>query len=133
MTAAMAASFSSHRVWNYRYNVRDPTKIANGMGVSHILDLPAIFGIGGTNEPTYSYASSNAKIVPITMNYYLSFIRVLDPNIYRYKDAPEWQPWGPGAGQRLRLQTNSTEMEAIPSLEIEHCSMWKSFAADMQQ
>lgn len=133
MSAAMAASFSSHRVWNYRYNVRDPTKIANGMGVPHIFDLPAIFGIGGTNEPTYSYASSNAKIVPITMNYYLSFIKVLDPNIYRYKDAPEWQSWGSEAGQRLRLETNSTEMEAIPSLEVERCSMWKNFAADMQQ
>ncbi|KAJ5209342.1 Carboxylesterase type B [Penicillium cf. viridicatum] len=132
MTAAMAKSSSSHRVWNYRYNIRDTTKIANGMGVSHVFDLPAIFGIGETNQPTYSYASSNAKIVPITMNYYLSFIKVLDPNIYRYKDAPEWQPWGSGSGQRLRLETNSTEMEAIPSLESERCSMWKDFAADMQ-
>ncbi|KGO42391.1 Carboxylesterase, type B [Penicillium expansum] len=133
MTAAMAKSFSFHRIWNYRYNVRDPTKIANGMGVSHIFDLPAIFGIGETNQPTYSYASSNAKIVPITMNYYLSFIRVLDPNIYRYKGAPEWQPWGSGAGQRLRLQTNSTEMESIPQVEVERCSVWKNFTANMQQ
>ncbi|KAG0159700.1 hypothetical protein PDIDSM_7223 [Penicillium digitatum] len=131
MTAAMAKS--SYFAWNYRYNVRDPTKIANGMGVFHIFDLPAIFGIGETNQPTYSYASSNAKIVPITMNYYLSFIRVLDPNIFRFRDAPEWQPWGSGAGQRLRLQTNSTEMEPIPRLEVERCSMWKDFAADMQQ
>ncbi|KAJ6152235.1 hypothetical protein N7497_006554 [Penicillium chrysogenum] len=111
MTAAMAGSFSSDLTWNYRYNVRDPTNIANGMGVPHV---------------------SNAKIVPVTMHYYLSFIRFLDPNICRYKDAPEWQPWGSGAGRRLKLQTNSTEMESIPRLEVERCSMWKDFAADMQ-
>ncbi|OQD98597.1 hypothetical protein PENVUL_c070G06835 [Penicillium vulpinum] len=133
MAAAMAKSFSPHRVWNYRYNVRDATKIANGMGVPHVFDLPAIFGVGETNEPTYSYASFNAKIVTITMDYYLSFIKALNPNIYRYKDSPEWQAWGIGAGQRLKLQTNSTEMELIPRLEVERCSMWKDFAAAMQQ
>ncbi|CAG8891934.1 unnamed protein product [Penicillium egyptiacum] len=132
MSAAMARSFSSDVVWNYRYNVRDPTEIANGMGVPHVFDLPAIFGVGKTNEPTVSYASSNAKIVPVTMHYYLSFIRVLDLNTYRYEDAPEWQPWGSEAGHRLKLQTNSTRMESVPRLEVERCSMWKDFAADMQ-
>ncbi|CAG7945150.1 unnamed protein product [Penicillium nalgiovense] len=132
MTAAMAGSFSSDLAWNYRYNVRDPTNIANGMGVPHMFDLRAIFGVGNTNEPPLSYASSNAEIVPVTMHYYLSFIRFLNPNIRRYKDAPEWQPWGSGAGRRLKLQTNSTEMESIPRLEVERCSMWKDFAADMQ-
>jgi hypothetical protein len=33
--------FSSDLTWNYRYNVRDPTNIANGMGVPHVFDLPA--------------------------------------------------------------------------------------------
>ncbi|KAJ6188095.1 hypothetical protein N7519_003003 [Penicillium mononematosum] len=79
MTAAMAGSFSSDLAWNYRYNVRDPTNIANGMGVPHVFDLPAIFGVGKTNEPALSYASSNAKIVPVTMHYYLSFVRFLNP------------------------------------------------------
>jgi carboxylesterase type B len=75
MTAAMAGSFSSDLAWNYRYNVRDPTNNANGMGVPHVFVLPAIFGVGKTNEPTLSYASSNANIVPVTMHYYLSFTR----------------------------------------------------------
>jgi carboxylesterase type B len=132
MTAAMAGSFSSDIAWNYRYNVRDPTNIANGMGVPHVFVLPAIFGVGKTNEPILSYASSNTNIVPVTMHYYLSFTRFLNPNICRYKDAPEWQPWGSEAGRRLKLQTNWTEMESIPHLEVERCSMWKDFAPDMQ-
>ncbi|KAJ5486784.1 hypothetical protein N7530_001084 [Penicillium desertorum] len=92
MTAARAGSFSSDLAWNYRYNVRDTTNIANGMGVPHV---------------------SNTNIVPVTMHYYLSFTRFLNPNICRYKDAPEWP------GRRLKLQTSSTEMESIPRLEVE--------------
>jgi carboxylesterase type B len=132
MAASMAGVFSPHQVWNYRFNVRDPTEIGNGMGVPHVFDLPAIFGIGETNEPTYSYANSNAGIIPITMDYYLSFVKVLDPNVYRNKDAPDWQPWGSGTGERLKLQTNMTQMETVPQSQIERCLMWKEFAADMQ-
>jgi acetylcholinesterase len=132
MAATVAKAFSSRQVWSYRFNVRDPTEIANGMGVPHIFDMPAIFGIGETNEPTDSYANSNANIVPITMDYYLSFVKALDPNVYRNKDAPQWQPWGSEAGERLKLQTNSTQMESVPRFQIECCSMWKKFAADME-
>lgn len=132
MAAAMAKVFSSDQVWNYRFNVRDPTEIANGMGVPHVFDLPAIFGVGETNEPTYSYANSNAQIIPITMDYFLSFIKTLNPNVFRNKNAPEWQPWGSSTGQRLKLQTNSTQMESVPQLQIDRCSMWKGLAASMQ-
>lgn len=132
MAASMAKVFSSDQVWNYRFNVRDPTEIANGMGVPHVFDLPAIFGVGETNEPTYSYANSNAQIIPITMDYFLSFIKTLNPNVFRNKNAPEWQPWGSTTGQRLKLQTNSTQMESVPQLQIDRCSMWKGLAASMQ-
>lgn len=133
MSAAMATSLSPHHVWNYRFNVQDPTNIANGMGVPHVFDLPAIFGIGETNQATYSYDSSNADIVPITMGYYLSFIKALNPNMHRHKDAPEWEPWGSGIGQRLKIQTNSTHMEDLPRSESERCLMWKKFSTNMQQ
>ncbi|OQD82165.1 hypothetical protein PENANT_c023G06290 [Penicillium antarcticum] len=130
MAAAMAKK--SSRVWNYRFNVRDPTEIANGMGVPHVFDLPAIFGIGETNEPTYSYANSNSKIVPVTMDYYISFIKALDPNVYRNQEAPEWLSWGSGTGQRLRLQTNATQMEDLPRAQLDRCSMWERLAKDME-
>ncbi|KAJ5101233.1 hypothetical protein NUU61_003455 [Penicillium alfredii] len=132
MATNMARHFSSSQVWNYRFNVRDPTEVANGMGVPHVFDLPAIFGVGQTNMPAYSYANSNADIVPITMDYYLSFIKALNPNTHRNSIAPEWHAWGSGAGQRLKLQTNATAMEKVPQTQLEHCSMWKTFAADME-
>lgn len=133
MSASMAKWFSTGKVWNYRFNVRDPTEIAAGRGVPHIFDLPAIFGVGSTNEPAQSYATTNSGIIPITMNYYISFIKSLDPNTLRNENAPEWQPWGNGTGQRLKLQTNATEMEPVPKDQVERCSMWKMLAADMQQ
>lgn len=132
MAASMSKHFSSDKVWNYRFNVRDPTEIAAGKGVPHVLDLPAIFGLGQTNSPSLSFANVNEKIVPITMDYYLSFIKTLDPNTLRNQDAPEWNSWGNGTGQRLKLQTNKTEMEAVPQPQIERCAMWKRFADDME-
>lgn len=132
MAASMSRYFSSGKVWNYRYNVRDPTNIANGMGVPHVFDLPAIFGLGQTDEPAYSYATINAAIVPITMDYYLSFIKALNPNTFRNENAPVWQSWGNGTGQRLKLQTNSTEMEEVPQAQVERCKLWQKFAGAME-
>lgn len=132
MAARMSHYFSSDKVWNYRFNVQDPTEIATGKGVPHVFDLPAIFGIGETNEPTYSYVNTNSAIIPITMDYYLSFIKALDPNEYRNKNAPVWSSWGNGQGQRLKLQTNSTEMEKVPGRQVERCAMWMKLAPAME-
>ncbi|OQD75838.1 hypothetical protein PENDEC_c006G02719 [Penicillium decumbens] len=132
MAASMSRYFSSDRVWNYRFNVQDPTEIADGMGVPHVFDLPAIFGVGDTNEPTYFYANTNAAIIPITMDYYLSFMKALDPNKYRNETAPLWGPWGNDQGQRLKLQTNSTTMEEVPKEQTERCAMWMEFSAAME-
>ncbi|KAJ5584015.1 uncharacterized protein N7459_003815 [Penicillium hispanicum] len=132
MAATMAQHFSPNKVWNYRFNVRDPTEVAAGLGVPHVFDLPAIFGVGDTNEPTYSYGDINTAIIPITMDYYLSFIKGLDPNVFRNEKAPVWTSWGDGTGQRLKLQTNSTQMETVPKDQTERCSMWQTLAADME-
>ncbi|KAJ5151585.1 hypothetical protein N7492_009880 [Penicillium capsulatum] len=132
MSASMAQHFSADKVWNYRFNVRDPSEVAAGKGVPHVFDLPAIFGVSSTNEPTESYATINRAIIPITMNYFLSFVKSLDPNKHRDKKAPEWKSWGKGTGQRLKLQTNATEMEDVPKDQLERCSMWNTLAAAMQ-
>ncbi|KAJ5110546.1 hypothetical protein N7532_001081 [Penicillium argentinense] len=132
MTASMASYFSSDKVWNYRFNIQDPTNIAAGKGVPHVLDLPAIFGLGQTNSPSLSFANINQMIIPITMDYYLSFIKTLNPNTLRNANAPVWETWGNGTGQRLKLQTNKTEMEEVPRAQRERCTMWKKFAADLE-
>jgi carboxylesterase type B len=132
MAASMSKHFSPDQVWNYRFNVRDPAEAANGMGVPHVFEIPSIFGLGQTNENEYSFATINANIIPVTMNYYLSFIQELNPNALRLPRAPIWDPWGSGTPQRLKLQTNSSEMEAVPREQLERCSMWAKFSAAMQ-
>lgn len=132
MTATMSKHFDSSKVWNYRFNVQDKTQIEAGKGVPHVLDLVAIFGLQSTNTPALSFANTNSDTVPITMDYYLSFIKTLDPNTLRNKDAPEWDNWGNGTGQRLKLQTNKTEMEPVPKAQIERCRMWKGLADTME-
>ncbi|KAJ5691794.1 hypothetical protein N7462_001217 [Penicillium macrosclerotiorum] len=133
IAAAASHFFSPNKVWNYRFNVQDPTEVAAGMGVPHVFELPAVFGLGETNEASRSFATINEAIVPITMDYYLSFMKVLDPNKFRNPNAPVWEAWGTGDGQRLKLQTNSTKMENVPKSQAKRCSMWKGLAATMEQ
>jgi carboxylesterase type B len=132
MASMMARYFSSYKVWNYRFNVHDPAETANGMGVPHVFELPAIFGLGDTNQASESFANVNAKIVPITMNYYLSFIKTLDPNVYKYEEAPVWKTWGIGYGQRLKIQTGSTEMEPVPQDQLDRCTRWRGLSKSME-
>jgi hypothetical protein len=56
------------------------------------------------------------------MDYYLSFIKALDPDLYRHQEVPEWISWGSGTGQRLELQTNATQMEHVPQAQAHRCS-----------
>ncbi|KAJ6023733.1 hypothetical protein N7540_004530 [Penicillium herquei] len=132
MSSSMAQFVSSTKVWNYHCNILDPSEIAAGYGVPHVFELPAVFGIYSTNRPTDSFATTNAGMIPIIEDYYLSFVKALDPNVYRNKNAPFWQPWGSGTGERLRLQTNSTAMEAVPQAQVKRCEMWEELAPAME-
>ncbi|EPS26346.1 hypothetical protein PDE_01282 [Penicillium oxalicum 114-2] len=133
MAARMAQYFSPDRVWNYRFNVLDPKNAAAGLGVPHVFELPAVFGLGDTNQASGTYANTDAEIVPLTMDYYISFVRSLDPNLYRYEDAPFWQTWGDGQGQRLKIQTGSTAMEPVPEDQVHRCELWKRLASFTEQ
>ncbi|GIK02003.1 hypothetical protein Aspvir_006046 [Aspergillus viridinutans] len=116
----------SDRVWNYRYNVQDPPKIAAGLGVTHTFDLQAIFGLNYGGGVSSSMRDINAPIIPVVMHYYINFIRTLNPNLLRADGAPFWRPWG--AGERLKVQTNSTVMESISDVQRNRCDLWKRLA-----
>jgi carboxylesterase type B len=120
----------SDRVWNYRYNVQDPQRIAAGLGVTHTFDLQAIFGLNYGSSVSSSMRDINAAIIPVVMNYYISFIRTLDPNELRADSAPFWKPWG--AGQRLKIQTNATTVESIPDFQRDRCDLWKRLASVLE-
>ena len=129
---------AASQVWNYRYNVPIKENVETGFGVPHVSEKPAIWGPGNSGpcgDPC-SYRSYNAPIVPILMDYWISFIVALDPNAHKNAKAPEWRPWsnnGDWCLQRLKIQVNSTEMEDVPASQISRCGLWKSLADITQQ
>ena len=133
MASAYTRYAHANKVWNYRYNVVDPDNTANGLGVPHTFETSAIFGPGMAGGFAQSYLTTNAPIVPITMAYFISFIRALDPNKYRDKLAPEWDTWGLGGGKRLRLQTGSLGMENVPRELTAKCAFWRGLVDYTEQ
>ncbi|KAL7942689.1 alpha/beta-hydrolase [Trichoderma barbatum] len=126
ISASVARHYDPRRVWNYRFNLLDPDYIASGLGVPHTLETSAIFGPGYSDVAAASYFTTNYGIVPITMHYHLSFVKKLNPNTHKHPSAPRWDPWGQGTGERIRLQTNHTAMEPVPSDLIARCNLWRS-------
>ncbi|OBT60689.1 hypothetical protein VE03_09989 [Pseudogymnoascus sp. 23342-1-I1] len=124
--------YSPWKIWRYRFNMQDPPQVAAGLGVSHAFDTDAIFGPGYAGNYAASFVGVNADIVPVTMHYYISFVRSLDPNRYKADNAPVWHPWGVGSGRRLRLETNETVMEDASENLTEGCRLLKSLAGPMR-
>lgn len=116
---------STAPTWNYRYAVLDPEDEADGFGAWHTVELNSVFGPNNTDgAPPSSYFTSNAPIVPLTMSYWASFIKTLDPNRLRLDGAPEWTPWTGNQGrQRLRFRTNDTSMETMDEAQMQNCEM----------
>ena len=131
IAASIASHLSPDHVWNYRVNVQDPPSVAQGLGVPHTIEVPAIFGPGYTGGQS-SFETVNAAVVPVIMNYWLSFVQSLDPNPRRYHRAPQWHSWGSGTGKRMRLETNNTAMERVPRDSTKKCEFWHNLAPVMQ-
>lgn len=68
------------------------------------------------------------------MNYWISFVRMLDPNVLRYTDTPEWTVSSEGYGsQRLRFETGNVSMETTPAELLSRCEVWKGLSGVMEQ
>jgi len=132
ISALISAYLSPEKVWNYRYNVQDQFLIDLGLGVPHKFESPAICGVGNARDDLdSSYTTYNKDIVPIVMNYWISFVRELDPNVWRYGEAPKWESWSSEDGKERRLmmmETNRTKMEVLPAEQSHNCELWKSLA-----
>lgn len=143
----VTANATAPGIFSYRYNVQAEENVINGLGVPHIFEAAAIFGpanIGKGGSP--SYDTYNAPIVPIVMDYWISFVRALDPNVYRNSGAPEWEMWdgGPGVNgnqseklvkswRRLVIETGFTRMEDVPTEQVERCDFWESMGKITEQ
>lgn len=134
ITKSVAVYLTPGKVWNYRYNVHDDQNVAAGLGVPHVSEKPAIYGPGNAGScDNCSYLTYNKPMVPIVMNYWISFIRSLDPNTHKDSSAPEWQPWGFQGNRRLKIELDATGMEPVPRDLLERCLLWKSLVPITQQ
>lgn len=126
-----ALSRNTTSLFSYRYNVHDTDLDAKGMGVPHVTEAPAVFGPDMlTYTPPASYKTYNADIVPLVMNYFISFARTLDPNTHKVDGAPEWKTWGDDH-RRLVLQTDNSTIESIGGGELERCGFWKDIGKSL--
>ncbi|KAK7941069.1 acetylcholinesterase [Apiospora aurea] len=125
-------SASPGGVWGYRYNVADAVNAALGIGVPHLFESFAIFGPNNVPGAPESYYTYNAPMVPLVMDYWISFVRALDPNPFRSPGAPAWEQWGAGK-RRLLLETGKTAMESTPKEQRARCDAWRELAPVMRQ
>ncbi|KAH8910697.1 alpha/beta-hydrolase [Coniochaeta sp. PMI_546] len=125
------------RIFAYRYNVRDNLNLAAGLGVPHIFEAAAVFGPANLppQDVSASYFTYNAPVVPVVMGYWISFVRALDPSVYRAEGAPVWESWDRegGAGQRLKIELGDTCMESVGDGEAERCGFWEGMGRRMRQ
>lgn len=130
-----AYSNALQKTWNYRYNVKDPTQVAEGLGVPHTVEVNAIWGpkyVTGTPPASYS-TSLNQNIVPVMQGYWTSFVRAHDPNIYRAAGTPVWEEFIASQVKRIRFEANNTVMETVcPSLR-ERCGYFWSIGPSLHQ
>lgn len=133
--SAHARHSRTSRAWGYRYDVRDADNEAAGLGVLHIFESWAIFGPdspAGPGRGPRSYYTYNAAVVPIMMDYWISFVRTLDPSSLRFPGAPVWTRWG-REGRRLRVRTEDIEVESVPGDQMARCAVWRDLAPVMRQ
>ncbi|KZT52496.1 triacylglycerol lipase [Calocera cornea HHB12733] len=116
------ASYSSAGHWNYRYNVLDPGQAALGLGVSHTVEIGALWGTQWVpGAPLPSYLTTNKGITPVLQGYWTSFVRAYNPNTFRAPGTPVWEEWGYDQRQRILFVTNATAMEAVPANQTQRC------------
>ncbi|KAI1774040.1 alpha/beta-hydrolase [Hypoxylon cercidicola] len=125
------------RAWGYRTAIYDADNAARGLGVPHIWECWAIFGpdsLAGIGRGPASYYAHAADVVAFVMDYWISFVRTLDPSATRAPGAPAWEAWGSSdAGARLVFQAGNFTMETVPPEQRRRCEFWRGLAPATQQ
>ncbi|KFA51634.1 hypothetical protein S40293_03906 [Stachybotrys chartarum IBT 40293] len=109
--------------WSYRNNIYDELYASLGFGTPHGYEEAAIFGPDNTNNPgrytsPESFYTYNAPLVPVIMEYWISFVRTLSPNPHRNEAAPEWQPWDESQS-KLLIELDNLHMESVGESQLE--------------
>ncbi|KAF2157154.1 alpha/beta-hydrolase [Myriangium duriaei CBS 260.36] len=129
-------------VWNYHWNVIDPTDAASGKGVRHTVELTAIFGpeyVTDAVPASYRPGGVNAPLVPVIQKYWTNFVRALDPNAYPIPalngvPSPAWGNWpSNGGNSRLLFETGGVAMEKVPADQQSRCNTVLQYMDDLRQ
>lgn len=132
ITSAYTRFSDPEKVWAYRYNGQGRNGSATIL-VTHTVELPAVFGTGMVRDRGTSFESWNAPMVDTLMDYWVSFVRVLDPNVFRWGEAPVWGCFGDGGGEnRIMFQTNRTGMERVDRALLGRCEFWDGLVGEME-
>ncbi|CAK7241469.1 MAG: hypothetical protein STHCBS139747_002931 [Sporothrix thermara] len=128
-------------LYAYRYFMKDPDNFVAGTGTVHMMDAAAIFGPKNVACcPPASYTTDDADgadhsedrdgnpgLVPVMMDYYLSFVRTFNPNTYKSAHATEWGTWDNKS--RLIIMSGSAQaMETVPDDLVARCRVWQDLA-----
>jgi len=128
---AYATANRSSTSWSYRFNVQDKENTASGIGVPHVFEAPAIFGIDACPTPD-SFRTYNKPIVSLMMNYWISFIRDLNPNTHKLDGAPAWGTWGRNQS-RFVFEIGNNRMENVDDGQKSRCGFWKGIVQATDQ
>ncbi|KAI1305081.1 vacuolar triacylglycerol lipase [Xylaria venustula] len=134
--SSAVTNFGMPKSYSYRWNVEDPTQIAEGLGVPHTVEVNAIFGPGNVPGAPASYSAGgvNAAVVPIIQAYWTSFIRTFDPNTHRLNGSAHWEVWHPKTQDRLLFETGgNTTMEIVSVDQRSKCSYFYSIGTAVRQ
>lgn len=108
-----------NRSWNYHWDVLTSENAINGLGVQHTAELLSIWG---TSSPL-----TNA-LIPVIQNYWVSFIKMMDPNKLKLASAPTWKPYTDSGRERVHFINDpaQTAMEVVDAGQMERCKwFWK--------
>ncbi|CAN8095830.1 unnamed protein product [Discula destructiva] len=119
----MNAAEGNVRNWQYRYNVLDqsPGGFADqGLFTPHTSELYAIWGLGmtdGGDPECFKLQASDALSCvtggKIVQSYWISFVRALDPNVYRLTGSPEWCSWSIDTPNRMVFDNTDATLEVM--------------------
>ncbi|KAL1890961.1 hypothetical protein Sste5346_007958 [Sporothrix stenoceras] len=150
-----STSSSPLTLFAYRYAMQDQELMDEGLGTVHMMDAAAVFGPSNVHCcPPKSYyhddesnaspeddRNGNPGLVPVMMDYYISFVRTLNPNTLKSAHTAEWVPWGrpeertdADKRQRLVVYTGGHQaMETVPADQAERCRVWHDLADLVEQ
>ena len=115
----MYASANVAGNYHYRYNVLDSVLAQQGIFTPHTSELYAIWGSNNTDGGDPNCFSTPAasggcmEAGTIVQSYWISFVRTLDPNVFRKEGAPVWEQWSVESPKRVVFDNGAASMEIM--------------------